>query len=74
MDNINNPVPIVATNKADESVIFMRNRVCHIEESPSGNGCIIHMIDGKELLCEGFTMQDLACAIGATIRAAQITP
>ncbi len=73
MDNIN-PTPIVATNKAGKSVIFMRTRVCHIEESNATEGCIIHMIDGKELFCEGFTMDDMACSIGATIRGARAIP
>ncbi len=71
MDNIQQ-VPVMATNKAGKSRIFMRNRVCHIEPSNAGDGCTVWMIDGKEMWCQGFTMEDFATALNDLTAALQV--
>ncbi len=64
--------PVMATNKAGESVIFMRNRVCHIEASDAAEGCIIYMLDGKEMWCRGFEVKDFSSVMGCIVLASQI--
>ena len=62
MDN-SNQTPILATNKDGKSCMFMANRVSHAEPSDAADGCIVYMIDGKEMWCSGFTVKDIYDAI-----------
>ena len=43
----------------------MANRVSHAEPSDAADGCIVYMIDGKEMWCRGFTAKDIYDAITA---------
>ncbi len=65
MDN-SNQMPILAKNKAGKTYLFMANRLSHVEPSDAADGCVVYMIDGKEMWCNGFTAEDIYDSIPAS--------
>ncbi len=58
-----NELPVLAKNKDGKTCLFMASRVSHAEPSDAAIGCIVYMIDGKEMWCTNFTAQDIYDAI-----------